>query len=403
MPRLRRGRHRGLANSSGIQVCDFDLEGYLEGTLSETCASHGNILSTMCVSCCRRAPAGRGTTQTMKQKHFGILPVLFFFMVVLAGALPVGAADSATFDRLFKVNAPVRIELSNGPGNVEIRGSADGMVHVHGKVTINNGASVGASTKNVDEVAANPPLEQNGNTIRIGKISSWPDVSIDYRVEVPHDTEIDCEVASGGITIDNVRGPVKASSGSGNVYVYRVDGDANVNAGSGTIAVSGIGGLVEVSSGSGDAVVTDVKGELRVRAASGSVRIKHPGDRVDAFTTSGPINVVDANSDLIVHATSGSIQVSGNPCANRLWQLKSESGSVKLQVPKNAGFLLSAESSSGGIRTSIPVVVEERSIHALRARVGDSAGRVEVHTGSGSFRGGEFSTGIDKRYEKRVR
>lgn len=297
----------------------------------------------------------------------------------------VASAESATFDRSFSVSAPVRLEVSNGSGNIEIRGSADGTVHVHGKVTQGGWSIFGGGAKSVDEVAANPPLEQNGNTIRIGKNSSWfKNVSIDYQVEVPHDTEIDSEVASGGITIDNVKGPVKASSASGYVHVYRVERDATVNAASGSIDVATIGGYVRVSSASGDAAVSDVKGELRVSAASGSIRIKRPADRVDASAASGSIEVEEANSDLKVHAISGSIQVSGNPSANRFWELKTVSGSVELRVPKNASFLLSAESTSGDIRTSIPVILEEQSKHSLRAHIGDSAGRVEVHTVSGS-------------------
>ena len=311
--------------------------------------------------------------------------MLFCVTAAMASSLPAGASDAATFDRTFSVTAPVRLELSNGSGNVEIRGSTDGTVRIHGKVTPGGWSIFGGSAKNMDEVAANPPVEQNGNTIRIGKNSSWlKNVSIDYQVEVPHDTEIDSEVASGGITIDNVKGPVKASSASGYVHVYRVDRDANLNAASGSIDVAGIGGFLRVASASGDAMVADVKGELRVTAASGSIRIKHPGDRVDASAASGAIEVVDANNDLKVHAISGSIQVSGNPSANRLWDLKTVSGSVELRVPKNASFLLSAESTSGDIRTSIPVILEEQSKHALRAHIGDSAGRVEVHTVSGS-------------------
>src|SRR3974390_2660470 len=115
---------------------------------------------------------------------------------------PVLAADN-TFDRNFNVSGHVRIELSNGSGNVEIRGSGDGKVHVYGKVTA--GWSVfGNSEKNVAEVAANPPIEQHEDVIRIGKNSSWiNNVSIDYKIEAPHDTEIDASVASGGITVDN--------------------------------------------------------------------------------------------------------------------------------------------------------------------------------------------------------
>lgn len=329
----------------------------------------------------------------MNKRRLAILPGFFICALAWtasASASPrhsgkAAASDSANFERSFAVTTPVRLEVSNGSGNVEIRGSADGTVHIHGKVTQGGWSMFGGGAKNVDEVAANPPLEQNGNTIRIGKNSSWfKNVSIDYQVEVPHDTEIDSEVASGGVTIDNVKGPVKASSASGFVHVYRVERDATVNAASGSIDVATIGGYLRVSSASGDSVLTDVRGELRVSAASGSIRIKHPGDRVDASTASGSIEVEGANSDLKVHAISGSIQVTGNPIANRFWELKTVSGSVELRVPKDASFLLSAESTSGDIRTSIPVILEEQSKHSLRAHIGDSAGRVEVHTISGS-------------------
>jgi DUF4097 and DUF4098 domain-containing protein YvlB len=323
--------------------------------------------------------------EPMTTRHATILSKVFLFTALAAFALPVAAAETATFDRSFTVTAPVRLELSNASGSVEIKGSSDGTVHVHGKVTPGGWSIFGGSAKNVEEVAANPPLEQSGSTIRIGKNSSWlKNVTIDYQVEVPHDAEIDAGVASGGITIDNVKGPVKASSASGYVHVYRVERDTQVNAASGSIEVSGIGGWLRVSSASGDTKVTDVKGEVKVTAASGSIRIQRPSDRVDASTASGTIEVVGANNDLKVHAISGSIQVSGNPGPSRLWELKTISGSVELRVPSNASFLLSAESTSGDIRTSIPVILEEQNKHSLRAHIGSSAGRVEVHTVSGS-------------------
>jgi hypothetical protein len=320
----------------------------------------------------------------MNTQRATILSKAFLFTAIVAFGLPAIAAENATFDKTFTVTSPVRIELSNGSGNVEIRGSADGSVHVHGKVS--PGWSLfGGGAKSVEDVAANPPLEQSGSTIRIGKNSSWlKNVSIDYQVEVPHDTEIDAGVASGGITIDNVKGPVKASSASGYVHVYRVERDAQVNAASGSIDVSGIGGWLRISSASGDTRAADVKGEVKVTAASGSIRIERAGDRVDASTASGSIDVMGANNDVKVHAISGSIQVSGNPGASRLWELKTISGSVQLRVPKDASFLLSAESTSGDIRTSIPVILEEQNKHSLRAHIGNSAGRVEVHTVSGS-------------------
>lgn len=311
------------------------------------------------------------------------IPAILLASGVLAlASAPARAADN-TFDRILNVSGHVRLELSNGSGNVEIRSSADDKVHIYGKVTA--GWSVfGSSEKNVQEVAANPPIEQHDSVVRIGKNSSWvKNVSIDYKIEAPRDTEIDAGVASGGVTIDNFRGPVKASSASGYVHVYRVDSDTTINAASGSIDASGIGGIARVSTASGDIVLADIRGDLKVNAASGAIRVSRPGDRVEVSSASGSIELDGVSNDLKVHAISGSVRVSGDPSANRLWEVKSVSGSVDLRVPPNSSFLLTAEATSGDIRTNIPVVLEEQGKHSLRAHVGSSSGRVEVHTVSG--------------------
>lgn len=307
-------------------------------------------------------------------------------VLLLCGALalsPARATAADTFERTLSVSGPVRLELSNGSGNVDIRGSADGKVHIFGKVTA-GWSMFGSSEKSIQDVAANPPIEQRDNVVRIGKNNySLKNISIEYKIEVPRDTEIDAGVASGGITIDNVRGPVKASSASGYVHVYGVERDTQISAASGSIEASGIGGIVSVKSASGDIVLTDIKGDVSVSAASGSIRATNPGGRVEASSASGSIEVKGAKNDLKVHAISGSVNVAGDPSANRYWDLKSVSGSIDIHVPPNASFLLTAGTTSGDIRTNIPVILEEQGKHSLRAHIGSSSGRIEVHTVSG--------------------
>jgi DUF4097 and DUF4098 domain-containing protein YvlB len=293
------------------------------------------------------------------------------------------AADN-TFDRTLTVSGPVRLELSNGSGSVDIRGSADGKVHIFGKVTA--GWSVfGGSDKGLQEVVANPPIEQQNNVVRIGKNnSSWfHNISIDYKIEVPRDTDVDASVASGGMTIDNVHGPVKANSASGYLHIYQIGGDTQLSAASGTIDVSGIAGVLRAHNASGDISLADVKGDISASAASGSIRISNPGGRVEASSASGAIEVSGAKNDLKVNAVSGSLNVAGDPSSGRYWELKSVSGSVNIRVPQNPSFLLTAETTSGDIRTNIPVILEEQGKHSLRAHIGSSAGRIEVHTVSG--------------------
>jgi Putative adhesin len=316
--------------------------------------------------------------------------LLATFVFAAAAAAPSMLRADDSFDRTLTVSGPVHLELSNASGNVSIRGTASGKVHVHGKVT-GNWSLFGSSGHNIQDVVANPPIEQSGDTIRIGKNVSWiKNVSIEYDIEVPKETDIDASNASGGITIDDIRGPVKASSASGYLHVYRVERDTQLSAASGSIEAENIGGFLRISNASGDITATNVKGDVKLNSASGSIRLQNAGDRVEASAASGSIEVQGVSSDLKVHAISGTINVEGDPSASRLWELKSVSGSVDVRVPANAGFLLSAEATSGDIRTNIPVVIEEQGKHSLRAHVGNSSGRIEVHTVSGSInvRGG---------------
>jgi len=317
--------------------------------------------------------------------HKSALPGIVLFAAAFSLFTLQASATDNTFDRTFTISGPVRLELSNGSGNVDIRGTADGKVHVHGKVT--KGWTLwGSSEKNIQDAVSNPPLEQRGDTILIGKETSWlKNVAIDYQIEVPRDTEIDAGVASGGVTIDQVRGPVKCSSASGYVHVYRVDRETQLNAASGSIEVSGIGGILRVSTASGSVEIADVKGDIQATAVSGSIQILNPGGRVEASNVSGSINVTGANNDVRAHVISGPIEVRGNPSGNRFWDLKTVSGSVDIRVPPNSSFLLSSDATSGDIRTNLPVMIEEQGKHSLRAHVGNSTGRVEVHTVSGGI------------------
>jgi len=320
----------------------------------------------------------------MRTHKLAVPGIVLFAAAFSLFTLQASAADN-TFDRTFTVSGPVRIDLSNGSGNVEIRGTADGKVRVHGRVT--KGWTIwGSSEKNVQDAVSNPPLEQRGDTILIGKETSWlKNVAIDYQIEVPRDTEIDAGVASGGVTIDQVRGPVKCSSASGYVHVYRVDRETQLSAASGSIEVSGIGGILRISTASGSVDIADVKGDIQATAVSGSIQIRNPGGRVEASNVSGSINVTGANNDVRAHVIYGPIEVRGNPSGNRFWDLKTVSGSVEIRVPPNSSFLLSADATSGDIRTNLPVMIEEQGKHTLRAHVGNSTGRVEVHTVSGGI------------------
>ncbi|HYL86473.1 MAG TPA: DUF4097 family beta strand repeat-containing protein [Candidatus Angelobacter sp.] len=324
----------------------------------------------------------------MKRRRNLVRPLFLFtaLAVFVFAGCAAGPAASGSFDRDFTVSGPLRLELTNAAGDVNITGSADGKVHVHGDIRASGFGFDNPKTR-LDDTLANPPVEQRGDTIRIGKdLSRMRHISIAYTIQVPHDTEVSASVASGSQTIRNLRGPVTVKAASGSIRVEKIDRDAQLSTASGSISANDVGSDVHVSSASGTITVSNIKGDVRVGAISGVIRVSQPGGRVDADTSSGEVEIQGATSDVKAHAIAGRVYVQGNPGADNFWDLKTVSGTVQFVVPSTANFHLSAEAASGEIRADVPIVIEEQGKHSLRAHMGNGGGRVEVHTVSGEIR-----------------
>ena len=306
--------------------------------------------------------------------------------VVASAACNTGPSVAGTFDRNYNVTGPIRLEITNASGDVDITGSADGKVHVRGDVRA-SGFGFDNPQKRLDDTLANPPIEQTGDTIRIGKeMSHTRNVSIAYSIQVPRDTEVSATVASGAQTIRGVRGPVKVQAASGSIRVEKIERYTQLTTASGSISATDVGNDLRVSSASGSVTVSKVRGDVDVNAISGVLRISNPGGRVEAGTASGDVDIQGAAHDVKAHAASGRVSVQGNPGAENYWELKTASGGVQLAVPASANLHISAEAVSGEIRSDIPIVIEEQGKHSLRAHMGNGGGRVDIHTVSGEIR-----------------
>ena len=314
------------------------------------------------------------------------IPLLLLSAFLVLAGCESGPSVSGAFDRNYNVTGPTRLELTNASGDVDITGSTDGKVHVRGEVRA-SGMGFDNTRKRLDDTLANPPVEQRGDTIRIGKeMSRLRNISIAYTIQVPHDTEVSATVASGTQIIRGVRGPVRVQAASGSIRVEKVERDTQLTTASGSISATDMGNDVRVSSASGSVTVSDVRGNVHVNAIAGGIRVYKPGGRIEADTTSGDVEIQGAAADVKAGAVSGRVSVRGNPSADSYWELKTISGSVELGVPASANLHLSAEAATGEIRTDVPIVIEEQGKHSLRAHMGSGGGRVDVHTVSGEIR-----------------
>jgi hypothetical protein len=316
--------------------------------------------------------------------HRGLAAMVCVFALLAFAGCANGPGVTGAFDRDYAVTGHIRLEISTGSGDVNITGSADGKVHVHGEVRVSGGGTQDAQ-KRLSAIQSNPPVEQTPDGVRVGRdVERLHGASVSYTIEVPRDCEVSSTVVSGSQTVRGVRGPIKMQSTSGSITAEDIDGDAQLGSLSGSITASNMGDAVRASGTSGSVTISGAKGDVRVNGDSGKVQISNPGGRVEVNLTNGPVNVQGAGGDVKIHGVNGSFSVQGNPSATSYWDLKNVSGGMDIAVPAGANFHLLAESTSGEIRADIPIIIDEQGKHMLRAQIGAGGGRVEAHTVSGT-------------------
>jgi len=312
---------------------------------------------------------------------------------ILAVALPfagssLGSADTrGSFDRSLEIPGQeevVELDVATGSGDITVRTGGDGVVAVHGEIRARSGAS-----DKVRRIEANPPIEQDGNVIRIGRIEDEElrrGVSISYELIVPAATKLTTKTGSGSVSVGDIHGPLVAASGSGSLELGRIGADVEAVTGSGDITIDGVAGNLEAKSGSGSLRANGVAGTISAKSGSGTVELHQtgPGD-VSVRTGSGDIQVDGVRGALALHTGSGDVQVEGAPTAD--WNLNASSGDITIELPEDATFELDAKTSSGDLDSTHPItVVGKINKKKLHGMVRGGGPLLSLRTSSGDIR-----------------
>jgi len=271
---------------------------------------------------------------------------LLLATAALALAAVPALATEATFERTLKVSGHVDLSVATGSGNIHVTPGSGSQVHIFARVKSN----WGGNDEKVREIAANPPIEQTGDIIRIGaRHENLHNISIDYEIETPADSYLDASSGSGNVTDDGVGENTKLNTGSGNIHATGLHGGFALNTGSGNIFAEQTGeGDVKVQTGSGSIELHDLKGGL------------HAG------------------------TGSGDIKVNGAPVAD--WKLETGSGSIEFW-PGSTGFTIDASAGSGSVHTDREMVVQGSfDRHHINGKFNGGGPTVRIETGSGEIR-----------------
>jgi DUF4097 and DUF4098 domain-containing protein YvlB len=314
-----------------------------------------------------------------------VLPLLALVVGLAPTAL---AAVEGRFERTLAVNGAVSLSVATGSGGIEITSGPDGSVRVTGEVRANRWTTPADElARAVKAVEANPPIVQEGNTIRIGLIEDQRIarlVSITYSITVPRQTSVTGKTGSGSQSIPSLAGPVSATSGSGALEIGAIDGAVDARTGSGSIRIERAGRGLTVSSGSGSITVGSVAGNLRARTGSAAIDVQQVVDGTAELSSgSGHVNVANLQGGMRASTSSSSIHVSGTPAAD--WHATTSSGAIRLEIPAGTPFRLRAHTSSGSIRTDHALQTTVTGKRDLEGSTGTGGVLVEARSSSGSI------------------
>lgn len=315
--------------------------------------------------------------------------VLLLSLFALGQLAAAAEAARGTFTRDLKVSGPVDLSVHTGSGNITVRSGETAGVHVLATIHARESWTGGMSAEEkVRKIQQNPPIVQNGNTIDIGRISDEElrrNVSIDYEVTVPPDTQLEAESGSGDQVITGLERAVEAGTGSGNIHLTRIGERARTHAGSGDITLEEVRGDVEARTGSGNVIAKSISGGLDAQTGSGDVTLEQvaKGD-VSARTGSGNVKLQGVQGGLKAHTGSGDVYAEGEPIGG--WEIETGSGNVRVSVPSTASFDLDARSSSGEVTVNRPITIQgTMKRNRIEGKAGNGGMLLTLRTGSGDI------------------
>ena len=235
--------------------------------------------------------------------------------------------------------------MATGSGYIHLTHGSGSQMHIFGRVK----SSWGGSEEQVREIAANPPIEQTGNIVRIGgRHENLHNISIDYEIQAPADAYLNAASGSGEVTDDGVGENAKLSTGSGSIHA------------------TGLHGSFSVDTGSGEHLCrADRRRRREGRDGFGLHRAAQPARRAAGRDRLG--------------------QHQGGRNAGGAWKLETGSGSVEIWTG-SAAFTLDAETGSGSIHSDREMTTQGSSDrHHVRARSAAAARRYVLRPARATF------------------
>ena len=194
--------------------------------------------------------------------------------------------------------------------------------------------------------------------------------SVDYQLTVPVWMALELGGVSTDISIEGVKGQIKASSVNGHVGVRGGGEFIVVESVQGGVQVTGARGRIEASSINDDVEISDSEGEVSAETVEGNVLL----DGVDARTVE-------------ISSVNGSLFFRGPFRNGGVYSFSTHDGDVVIGMPERPDVSVSVATFDGDFSSSFPVRLEQpRHRRRINFVLGTGAARLQLEAFDGSIR-----------------
>lgn len=232
------------------------------------------------------------------------------------------------------------VRVENKLGEVKVRASRDGQIHVKGQISDGN-----SGHEQLAEVKVTPgdPL-----LIRVDEGSNQRGVRVNYDIELPPNLNLEVDNKAGQVSVEDLIGDL---------------------------------GII---NNLGETVVKGCQGKVAVDNNSGNIRVENGQGNMVLKSNLGMVAVRDCQGDLVIEADKGQINVRTDYPVAHNWDLRTAMGSIEVQIPDNSNAILEAEANRGSVNWSeqSPWKIEGNK---RVVQLGDGQGRIRLNADLGSI------------------
>jgi putative adhesin len=207
----------------------------------------------------------------------------------------------------------------------------------------------------------------------------------------------------GSVVASNVKGSADITNANGRIEVREVGGNATLKTSFGSIAASNIRGNLSVTGQNSRVEAKEIGGQASISTTFGSVDVRSAGS-VSVENANGSVQVSDVTHDARIHTTfgsafvkgvggavdvqnqSGAIGVSGISSSGcRPITLRTSFSSIRVALPANASYSVSAKTSFGRINSEFPITTRALNNETVVGTIGGGNCRLDLSNSNGSI------------------